>query len=134
MKYTGINIQYPVSRTIMDRSKSIETRTYRLPKRLEGKKVVLIETPGKTGKFKARMIGFVVFGPSFEYKDAEHFYQDTPRHGVGRENDQFKWDPKKGKHGWPILSVIMFKYTIPGPAKKGIVYAKDIEIIPDIDV
>jgi len=126
-KYTGLNIQYPVTDAIFDGSKPIETRTYPLPKNLEYKKLVVIETPGKVGKFKARCIGFVAFGPSVKYKNKEKFYIDAYRHGVWPDNKQFKWDAKKGKHGWPVLYVSRFREPLPAP-KKGIVYAKDVNV------
>lgn len=130
MKYTGLNIQYPVTDAIIAGTKMIETRTYPIPPRLVGKKVVMIETPGPKGKFKARLKGFIIFGQSRRYKSEEDFYLDAERHGVFPENKQFKWDQTKGKYGWPVLWTSEFDQQ-PLCPKKGMVYAKDLEVRPE---
>jgi len=92
----------------------------------------LIETPGRTGDFKARMIAFIIFGKSVQYMTKGSFYLDAHRHGVYPDNKQFQWDPKKGKYGWPVLWTSRFNRDLPAP-KRGIVYAKDVDVPDDID-
>lgn len=125
--YTGINIQFPISRLILSGKKIIETRTYSIPKRLIGQELAIIETPGKTGKFKSRVIGLIVFGESFKYKSAKEFYADLERHCVSKDSD-WAWNSKKGKWGWEIKKVTSLKNEIPLLKRSGIVYSKNIEI------
>ena len=41
--YTGINIQYPASKSIMEDGKTVETRTYPLSEDKLGKEMILID-------------------------------------------------------------------------------------------
>lgn len=126
-KYTGINIQYPISRLIFSGVKTVETRTYPIPPRLIGQELAIVETPGRSGKFKSRIIGTVVFGKSFKYKSAKAFYQDTSKHCVNLDSP-WTWNSKKGKWGWPIQAIHKLKKEIPLPKRSGIIYSKNIEI------
>ena len=56
---TGINIQAPWSQLLINSDKCVETRSYALPDKYIGEELLLIETPGKNGKFKARIIGIL---------------------------------------------------------------------------
>lgn len=125
--YTGINIQYPISQLILDGTKEVETRTYPLPDRLVGVTLLLIETPGKTGKFRSRIAGTISFGPSVQYKSANAFYKDIDRHRV-TENSPWAWTDEKPKWAWPILSVK--RLTKPKTLNKrpGIVYTAKIRV------
>jgi hypothetical protein len=125
--FTGINIQFPISQLILTGEKRIETRTYPLPDRLIGTKMAIVETPGKTGKFKSRVVGLIVFSGSFKYKNAKEFYADQKRHCVSKDSD-WAWQDEKGKWGWVIESVIPLKKTIPLKKRSGIVYSKNIKI------
>ncbi len=125
--YTGINIQFPISRLILSGEKKIETRTYSIPERLIGQELAIVETPGKTGKFKSRVVGIIVFGESFKYKSAKEFYADVKRHCVSEDSD-WAWDSKKGKWGWVIKKVTHLKNEIPLKKRSGIVYSKNIRI------
>ncbi len=125
--YTGINIQYPISKLILDGAKTIETRTYPIPKGFIGKQMAIVETPGKKEKFKARIVGLITFGESFLYEDERDFYKDSARHCVSK-NSPWRWTGDKPKWGWPILEVVAFNNEIPAPNRKGIRYTKCIEI------
>jgi hypothetical protein len=125
--YTGINIQHPISQMILSGEKTIETRKYPIPKHLKNLDLVIIETPGPSGKFEARMIGFVKFGESFEYKNRNDFYKDTKKHCVTPDSI-WKWKKNDKKYGWPIIEVCPFGHAIPAPKKKGIKYTKNIRI------
>jgi hypothetical protein len=125
--YTGINIQYPISRLILEGKKTVETRTYPIPKHYIGKELAIIETPGKTGNFKARIVGLICFSESFLYESEESFYKDTKRHCVTPDSP-WKWTPEKPKWGWAVTFVNPFKKTIPAPEKKGIKFTKEIQI------
>jgi hypothetical protein len=126
-EYTGINIQYPISQMILNGEKTIETRTYPIPKQYINQKMVIIETPGKTGKFKARMIGFVTFDESFEYKNEKEFYKDSKKHCVTPDSI-WKWDKRKKKFGWPVLAIEKFTESLSPPIKRGIKTTRGIKI------
>ena len=123
--YTGINIQHPISQLILKGEKTIETRKYPIPKQYVGQKMVIIETPGKQGKFKARMIGFVTFGDSFEYKTEKEFYKDSKKHCVTPDSI-WMWVDGQKKFGWPVLKVENFKKQLPLQKRAGIKFSKGI--------
>ena len=118
----GLNIQSPWSQLIIEGRKSIETRTYPIPKKYIDNPMWLIETPGKLGKFKARVIGIVTFSGSKEYLTAFDFYSDSEKHLIYPDNETYAFNEKKKKFGW-IVSEIKPMHHFPAPTKKGIVYA-----------
>jgi hypothetical protein len=121
----GVNIQYPISKLILEGTKTIETRTYPLPEKYVDCDMALIETPGKSGDFSARVVAVIRFGKSFKYKSKKAFYSDTVNHGVTPDSP-WKWD--KPKWGWPILSVDLSISIQAAPKKKGIVFTKKVKI------
>ena len=123
--YTGINIQFPISRLILDGNKTIETRTYPIPRHYIGQEMVVIETPGKEGKFKARMVGIIVFGESFQYTNEKSFYKDQLKHCVAPDSI-WKWNENNEKWGWPIQSVRRFKAPLQLQKRSGIKFSKGI--------
>jgi len=125
--YTGVNIQWPISDLILDRSKTIETRTYQLPQKYLNIPMVFIETPGSKGKFKARIRGLITFGECFKYSSARAFYKDVDLHRV-EKGSLWAWDLDKPKWGWVIKELKVFKEPVAAPLRKGIVYTKDIEL------
>lgn len=109
----------------MDGTKSIETRTYPCPEHLLNVDLLLIETPGKMGKFKARIIAIIRFSRCFEYKTEKEFYLDTNRHLVTK-NSVWAWKDKR-KWGWEI------EYVKPitiqdAPNNRGIVFCNDLTL------
>lgn len=99
--YTGINIQWPISRLILSGQKTVETRTYPIPAKFLNKEMILIETPGKLGRFKSRMCAIIKFTDCFEYDSRESFYEDSSRHRVD-PNSPWAYDEAKGKWGWEV--------------------------------
>ncbi len=125
-KYTGINIQWPISAEITSGKKTIETRTYDLPEKYLNQEMLLIETPGKKGKFKARITAVIIFTKSVPYKNKTAFYKDKDKHLVDKNSD-WAWT-EKSKWGWHVKVKKVFKNSIPAPSRKGIVFTKDIQI------
>lgn len=125
--YTGINIQYPISKLILAGTKTIETRLYPIPETYIGQKLLIIETPGTAGTFKARIVGFIVFGPSFKYNSEKEFYRDSKKHCVTPDSP-WHWTEGSNKWGWPIVGVEAFKTIKPAPLKKGIKFTKNIDL------
>lgn len=125
--YVGINIQFPISRLILSGEKTIETRTYPIPSGYINQEMILVETPGKSGKFKSRAIAIIKFGPSFEYKSEAAFYADSGHHCVD-PNSPWAWDPQKGKWGWPVQVIKTFRAPKPVKQRLGIKFTKNIEL------
>ncbi len=121
--YTGINIQWPISREILAGRKTIETRIYPIPPHYLNKDMLLIETHGCTGKFKSRITAIIKFTKCFKYKDPKLFYADYPRHRVDK-NSPWAWD--KPKWGWYVEVVRVIDPPVTFLGKKGIVYTKNI--------
>ena len=100
----GINIQYPWSELLINLDKCVETRTYPLPEKYEGEELALIETPGKIGKFKARIIGTITFSHSFKYENMQEWISDYNRHRV-EQDSLFGWNEDKDKYGWVVSQI-----------------------------
>ena len=98
--YTGINIQWPISQSILSERKTIETRTYPLPLKYLNQEMLLVETPGAKGKFKARIIAIIKFTACFKYKSKKSFYEDYYQHLVDKESP-WAWRDKE-KYGWKV--------------------------------
>lgn len=124
----GINIQWPWSELLLNGKKTIETRTYPLPKKFEGVELAIIETPGPRGKKeagidKARIIGTIVFGQSFQYKNEKEWRNDQARHRVDVNDPQFAWDKRDEVWGWEVKKVKWLPAVVNPPKKRGIVFA-----------
>ena len=123
--YTGINIQWPISRDILSGKKTIETRTYPIPPQYLNREMLLVETPGPKGKFKARIVAIIKFTDCFKYKNKKSFYADYPRHLVDR-NSPWAWEDKE-KYGWSVRVLRTLKTPKHCP-QKGIVYRANLAI------
>lgn len=122
--YVGVNIQWPISRSILDGKKSIETRTYPLPSKYINVPLILVETPGRKKEFHARGVAIITFGRSFEYKSKKDFYEDVRNHLVSKDSP-WAWK-SKSKWGWPILSI---KKIDPIEIKnRGIIFRSGIQL------
>ncbi len=122
--YTGINIQWPISRKILSGEKSIETRFYPIPQQYLNKEMLLIETPGTQGKFKSRITATIKFTKCFKYKNIKSFYADYDRHFVDKDS-LWAWKDKP-KWGWQVEIVKVIDPPISFLGRKGIVYTKNI--------
>ena len=125
--YPGLNVQHPISRLIINGTKTVETRTYPIPEGYIGQEMALVETPGKSGKFKSRVIGIVKFGTSFKYQTKLKFYADSARHCV-MPDSPWAWDTNKGKWGWPVTVIEIFKTPKSIKKRLGIKFTKGIVI------
>lgn len=123
----AVNIQFPISRSIFDGSKVIETRTYDLPKQYLGKEIFLMETPGKSKDFSARIIAVIKVKQSFKYNNKQEFYADFKKHLVDK-NSPWAWVDAKGKWGWEVEVIRRFKSPPKFSGKRGIVFSKSITI------
>lgn len=124
--YTGINIQWPISEYITSGKKTIETRTYPIPKQYLNEEMLLVETPGPKGKFKARITAIIKFTNCFKYKTKKSFYEDTPKHLV-EKNSPWAWKDKE-KWGWEVEIIKVISPSKPVGNKRGIVYRKGLKI------
>jgi hypothetical protein len=126
-KYSGINIQWPISRLIIEGNKTIETRHYPLPKKYKNCELLLIETPGPKGNFKARIVGKITFSGCVHYESEVRFYQDSEKHLV-EKNSPWAWVKGKTKWGWLIKDVTCFDEPIAAPVQKGIRFTNNIAL------
>ena len=122
--YPGINIQWPISRDILSGKKTIETRTYPIPEKYLGEEMLLIETPGPYGDFKARIIAIIIFTECFKYPSMKVFYSDYPFHLINKKSP-WAWK-EKAKWGWRVNITKVISPPINFPEKKGIVYTRGI--------
>ena len=125
----GINIQSPWSALLINGEKCVETRTYPLPKKYEGEKLALIETPGKDGDFKARIIGTITFSHSFQYPSKQAWVDDYNRHKVPDKNNNFGWKEDKEKWGWVVSDIIKFDEPQIAPENKGIIFTLNCNVL-----
>ena len=123
--YPGINIQWPISELILSGEKTVETRTYPIPEKYLNQEMVLIETPGSRGKFKARTRAIIVFTDCFEYKNKKEFHADFARHRV-EKGSVWDWQDKP-KWGWVTVLKIILDKPIRVNKKTGIVFSKKID-------
>lgn len=122
--YPGINIQWPISELILSGEKTVETRTYPIPEKYLNQEMVLIETPGPKGEFKARARAIIKFTDCFQYRNKKEFYADFERHRVSKDSTWAWLD--KSKWGWEVHFI---KDTPRREVrKKGIVYTAHILI------
>lgn len=125
----GLNIQIPWSTLLINGWKSVETRSYPLPKKYEGIELYLVETPGKYGRFKARVIGTITFSHSFKYPDKQSWIDDYNRHKV-EEGDEFcHWNENKPKYGWVVCDVKKFDHAIDINQRQGIIFTTNLNIM-----
>jgi hypothetical protein len=122
---TGLNIQWPWAELLIRGWKSVETRSYPLPKKYIGEKLALVETPGKSGSFKSRIIGEITFSHSFKYPDEQSWKNDYARHGVSSSHNMYSWD-NKPKYGWVVSNITKYNEPITVKKKKGIIFTGDV--------
>lgn len=121
---TGINIQSPWANLLVNETKTVETRSYSLPKKYECVELALIETPGKNGNFKSRVIGTITFSHSFRYNDELEWSMDHNRHKVNADS-LYGWNDKP-KYGWVVSTVKKFEQPIEITKRKGIIFTTGI--------
>lgn len=128
----GLNIQHPWSDLIAIGKKTIETRSYPLPKKFENVELAIIETPGRLGKKlgikKARIVGTVIFSGCIQYKTKKHWLKDQSRHLINSADLQYAFSNKKPKWGWFIARTKKFEDTVAAPSRRGIIYASSCAI------
>lgn len=126
----GLNIQAPWAQGIISGRKVIETRFYPMPAKWAGQPLVIIETPGKTGRFKRRIAGLVVFGPSWCYADKKAFARDQAKHLVDPDDALFGWQSEDHpKWAWPVQWVHAYQQPLPPTFRAGIRYARAVDVI-----
>lgn len=125
---TGINIQTPWSELLINGDKSVETRSYPLPEKYVGEELALIETPGRYGRFKARIIGTITFSHSFKYPDQRAWQDDYNRHCVVVDDPIYNWKDDKPKYGWVVGRVKKFKNPVDITKRKGIIFTTGVNV------
>lgn len=112
----ALELQSPWAEALLDGKKTIETRSYKLPEALLGKKIFIMQTPsGKVGQsalgenvdlqeteYGPRIAGWCIFESIVEYMDKRQFENDEPMHLVD-EASGYGWkDCTKSLFGWIV--------------------------------
>lgn len=103
----GININdkdQDFTGQILRGEKVIETRSRNVFRKLVGRRVGLI----RTGKGKARLVGYATVGKPIEYKSEEDFRKDYDKHKV-EPKSKYDIQLPKGKFGYPLSDVRLLK-------------------------
>jgi hypothetical protein len=129
----GVNIQWPWSELLLSGEKTVETRSYPLPKKYENEWLAVIETPGPRGRKeagieKARITGVIKFSTSFRYRTKREWLADYGRHCVEDGDPQFGFATGKEKWGWLVSDYYLFKQICPPPQKRGIIFASRCQL------
>lgn len=128
----GLNVQSPWGELIVSGQKTVETRSYPLPKKHENVAIAIIETPGpKKLVSKARIVGIVIFSHSLKYINVSEWRNDKRRHLIDADHVQFKFDRKKAKYGWIVKSVVKLPTPLVAPKYRGIVFASKCRVPKD---
>jgi len=112
-------MQSPWGSLLLDGSKTIETRTYNLPKKLLGKKIHILESSAgidgrsslgniltldcESKQLPVSFIGWVVFGRVINYRYRVKFEADEEKHLVGK-GSVYGWNDDKQSviYGWQV--------------------------------
>lgn len=121
---SGLNIQEPWASFLINGTKSVETRSYPLPKKYEGVELALIATPGRSRKFKAKIIGTITFSHSFKYENVFDFESDYQRHLVPVDHKDYGWKNNNTKYGWVVSDKKKLNSPIDAPSKRGIIFTR----------
>ena len=100
---TGINIndsKQPFTKQIISGEKTIETRNTNSLKAQVGKRVGII----RTGRGKARVVGYATIGEPIVYNNKKEFRKDQDKHLV-EEGSEFDIKEDGLKYGYPLLNV-----------------------------
>lgn len=124
----GINIQQPWADMLVNGDKTVETRSYHIPEKYIGETLAVIETPGKKGKFKSRIIGTITFSHSFKYNDKNEWISDYNRHKVNEDNKNYGWNDSKNKYGWVVSNVTKLENPVDPPKKRGIIFVNGCKL------
>ena len=127
----GINIQWPWSEKIINGVKTIETRTYPIPKYLLNRYLALLETSGDLElykRFQTRIIGLIKFSDSFRYSSKTQWKQDFKKHCVPNTS-KYTYKDKNIKWGWTISDIICFDKPQKAPKTRGIKFTKKCRIM-----
>jgi hypothetical protein len=127
---SGINIQWPWSEYIISGNKTIETRSYPIPKKHLGRPLAVIETPGKLKRGeKAKIVGIVVFSDYKKYHSKKEWKLDFEKHLVKVGDELFDFDKDKPKFGWKVSSIVKLDEPIYElPKSRGIVFARNCTV------
>lgn len=124
----GLNIQQPWAELILSGKKTIETRFYKIPEKHLGKEIALIETPGPSGRFRARIVGTVIFSSAFRYESKSEFIADKKKHLVDENDTTLGWKRDRKKWGWKISRVTRLAKPIVAPSPRGIVFCSRCKV------
>lgn len=101
----GLFVRRPFASALVHGTKTVETRSYRLPLHLIGQTVYVIETPcprlRRQGD-RGMIIGKLRLEKSFQYASREHWLSDQHRHLVLDSHPLYGWRHDRPKFGWVV--------------------------------
>ena len=121
-----IEVQLPWSMVVLQRKKSVETRTYPYPANLIGKRVFILQTQkGATGvsglpdQIQAddpnlEVVGECVVNECVLYPTRRSWDLDYTRHKVPLDNP-YGWSTKKDFFGWVVSNPVLYDISRPVP-------------------
>jgi predicted transcriptional regulator len=124
----GLHIREPWSQLILNGSKTVETRSYPLPKKHLGQFLAIIETTGVKSSKRAAIVGLVRFDSCHRYSSKRQWESEKSLHRVSPDDPSFRYVEGKEKWAWVVGRVIQLNATIAPPKKRGIVFATSCSI------
>jgi hypothetical protein len=101
----GLFVQRPFASSLVHGTKTIETRSYKLPRHLMGETVYIIETP-RSGYRRAGDRGVIVGTVRFDgwkrYRNRDEWLADYPSHLVSDGDERYGWRHDRPKFGWTV--------------------------------
>lgn len=101
----GLFVQRPFASSLVHGTKTVETRSYRLPRHLLGQTVYIIESPRPSQRRsgdRSMIVGKVRFDEWFRYTSREHWLRDQHRHLVMPADPVFGYWDDRPKFGWVV--------------------------------
>jgi hypothetical protein len=112
----ALEVQIPWSQYLLSGSKTVETRTYKLPSELLHRQIAILQTQSGTAGISALsdnvdlmksidccIVGWVLFSSIKIYTNHSEFFADQHLHLVD-ENSPYSWKDGKEIYGWIVES------------------------------
>ena len=115
----GLNIREPFATLIALGIKTIETRRYKIPTHLIGRRIAIIATGAGT----AKIIAYATLQQCSEFNDVSEFNDQRDQHLIQR-GTEYDWDGQAARYKWHVSDVVMTERAIEVKQKKGIVWTK----------
>lgn len=123
----GLNVREPFATLIAIGKKTIETRRYKPPRDILGKRIAIVAT----GIGRSQIIGSMIVDSFFQYQNLNHFDGDVYRHYVTMTDPNFRYRPDKTFFGWNIRGAVWYCLHHDAPSTTGRVMRNSCLIYSD---